>query len=205
MEETFIQICGHLSNNPWLQGLLIASGTGFIEDPARCGVGLLVAAGHINWWLAFVTMTIGGMAGDIGLYVIGRYATQFLIRRRWVDAARLVWMETHFEHHACKTVVLARFLPGARTIAYVSAGAIRYPVPRFLLLLFFAALVQSLIFLQVSEFIAEYILPYLRDTRLRLGVFGLIVLLLVLGHRIVSRRQKQRLARVAAADLGKGA
>jgi len=74
-------------------------------------VGLLVAAGHINWWLAFVSMTVGGMAGDIGLYVIGRYAVGLLIRRRWVDAARLVWMEGHFERHAAKTIVIARFLP----------------------------------------------------------------------------------------------
>ena len=205
MEETFIQICEHLSNDLWLQGLLIAAGTCFIEDPARCGIGLLVAAGHINWWLAFVTMTIGGMAGDIGLYVIGRYATQFLISRRWVDAARLVWMQTHFERHAFKTVMIARFIPGARTVAYVSAGAVRYPMPRFTLMLLVAAMVQSLIFLQISEFIAEEILPYLRDTRLRLGVFALVVLLLLLGHRILSRRQKKRLARIAADDLTKTA
>jgi membrane protein DedA with SNARE-associated domain len=200
MEETFVHLCEHLSNHMWLQSLLVMAGTCFIEDPARCGVGLLVAAGHINWWLAFFSMTAGGVAGDLGLYVIGRYATQFLLRRRWVEEARLVWMKTHYKRHAFKTVMISRFIPGARTLAYVSAGAIRYPIPRFTLMLWVAAMVQSLIFLQLSAFIAEEILPYLHDTRLRFSFFGLIVLLLVLGHHILSRRQKQRLSRISAAD-----
>jgi membrane protein DedA with SNARE-associated domain len=191
-EAFFTHVCEHLSNHLWLQALLIVVGTCFIEDPARCAVGLLVAAGHVGWWLSFVSMTIGGMAGDIGLYVIGRYATLFLIRRRWVDAARLEWMEESFNRHAVKAVLIARFIPGARMIAYISAGAVRYPVPRFLLLLLVAAMIQSLIFLKIADFIAAHILPYLRDTRLQLAVFVAIVLALVLAHRAITRRTKKK-------------
>jgi membrane protein DedA with SNARE-associated domain len=191
-EDAFILICQQLSNHVWLQGLLVAAGTCFLEDAARCGVGLLVADGHVDWCLAFVSMTIGGIAGDIVLYLIGRYATVFLIQRRWVDEARLAWMKTYFERQAIKTVVIARFIPGARTLAYVSAGAIRYPLPRFLLLLLLASVAQSIVFLELCAFIGERLLPYLHDTRLRLGVFGIIVLLLVLTHHILTRRNKSK-------------
>lgn len=51
-EATFLQLCEHLSDNLWLQGLLVAVGTCFLEDAGRCGVGLLVAAGHMEAWLA---------------------------------------------------------------------------------------------------------------------------------------------------------
>lgn len=191
-EEVFIQFCQQLSNHVWLQGLLVAVGTCFLEDAARCGVGLLVAAGHIDWFMAFVSMTIGGIAGDIALYVIGRYATFFLLQRRWVDAARLAWMETYFERQAVKTVLIARFIPGARTLAYVSAGAVKYPMPRFLFLLLLASIAQSIVFLELGTFIGDHILPYLHSTRLRLGVVGIIVLLLVLTHHILTRRNKSR-------------
>jgi membrane protein DedA with SNARE-associated domain len=191
-EEAFFQFCQQFSDQIWLQGLLVAVGTCFLEDAARCGVGLLVAAGQINWWVAFVSMTIGGMAGDIGLYLIGRYATLFLIRRRWVDAARLAWMETYFERQAVKTVLIARFLPGARTLAYVSAGAIKYPMPRLLLLLLIASLAQSALFIQLGVFIGQRILPYLEDPRLRVAVFSAIVLLLVLTHHVLTRRNKNK-------------
>ncbi len=192
-EDAFIQICQQLSNHLWLQGLLVAVGTCFLEDAARCGVGLLVAAGQVGWGIAFVSMTLGGLAGDLGLYLIGRYATLFLIRLRWVDAARLAWMETYFERQAIKTIVIARFLPGARTLAYVSAGAVKYPLPRFLFLLLLASMVQSALFLELGVFIGEWILPYLRDPHLRLGAFGIIVLLLVLTHHILTRRNKRKI------------
>ena len=170
----------------------MAAGTCFLEDAARCGIGLLVAAGHIGWWVAFASMTVGGIAGDLALYAFGRYATLFLIQRRWVDAARLAWMETYFKHQAVKTVIIARFLPGARTLAYVSAGAVRYPIPRFLLLLLFASMAQSVVFLQLCAFIGERMLPYLHDTRLKLGVFAIVVLLLTLTHHVMTRRNKRK-------------
>ena len=191
-EEAFIQFCQQLSDQAWLQGLLVAVGTCFLEDAARCGVGLLVAAGHVGWWVAFAGMTFGGIAGDIGLYLIGRFATLFLIRWRWVDAARLAWMESYFQQQAMKTVLIARFIPGARTLAYVSAGAVKYPLPRFLLLLLLASVVQSVLFLELGAFIGERILPYLHDTRLRLGAFAVIVLLVVLTHHILTRRNKRK-------------
>jgi len=191
-EETFIRICEQFSNQEWLQGLLVAVGTCFLEDAARCGVGLLVAAGHIGWWLAFVSMTIGGMAGDVGLYLIGRYATCFLIRWRWVDAAKLAWMETYFKNHAVKTVLISRFIPGARTLAYLSSGAIKYPFPRMLLLLLLAAVVQSLLFIELATFIGNTIMPYLRDTRTRVAFFVIFVLLIGLAHSILTRRNKRK-------------
>lgn len=192
MEEAFVSICEHLSNHVWLQALLLIVGVCFIEDPARCGVGLLVAAGHLNWWMAFVCMTIGGIVGDIGLYVIGRFALSFLVRRRWVDEARLEWMESYFSRHAFKSVFIARFVPGARTLCYVSAGAVQYPLPRFTFMLLVAACVQSLIFLQIAAFIAEKILPYLGDKRLQAAVFGVILLAFVLGHHVMARRRKKK-------------
>jgi membrane protein DedA with SNARE-associated domain len=201
MEESFIQLCEHLSNHLWLQALLIAVGTCFLEDAARCGIGLLVAAGHVGWGLAFVAMTVGGVIGDVALYVIGRYATEWLASRRWVDPGRMGWMREYFRRHAFKSVMLARFIPGARTVCYVSAGTIRYPMPRFTLMLFVAAVVQSLLFLQIAEVIGRGVLRYMTDTRIQLGVFGVIVLLMVLAHHVFARRNKQKDAPAPTSDL----
>ena len=182
----------------------MVAGTCFLEDAARCGIGLLVAAEYVGWWMAFVCMTLGGMISDMGLYFIGRYATMFLIHRRWVDATRLEGMKQYFQDHAVKAVMIARFIPGARTIAYVSAGAICYPIPRFLMLLLIAAMIQSLIFLKLAEFIAEKILPYLHNTKLQAAVFAVIVLILVLIHHTITRRNKRKgIPNLAKLNAGK--
>lgn len=193
-EEAFIQLCEHLSDHLWLQGLLVAAGTCFLEDAARCGVSLLVAAGHVGWWLAFFSMIGGGMAGDVALYLIGRYATLFMLRRRWMDAARLESVEEYFKSHAVKTILISRLVPGARTFAYSAAGVIRYPLPRFLFLLFGASVVQAVVFLQLGAFIGDKILPYLRDTPTRLGLIAVIFLAGALLHHVVTRRRKQKAA-----------
>lgn len=196
-EEAFLQLCEHLSNHLWLQSLLVVAGTCFLEDAARCGVGILVASGHIGWWLALASMTAGGMAGDIGLYLIGRYATSFLVRQRWVDLSRLTWMEDYFKNHAIKTVLFSRFLPGARTIAFSAAGIIRYPFVRFLFLLFLAAFIQALLFLQLGSLIGEKLLPYLSDPIMRTGIVAMILLLGTLLHLVITRTRRQRLAKAA--------
>ena len=195
-ETSFVQLCEGLSDNLWLQSLLILVGTCFLEDAARCGVGLMVAAGHVGWWLAFLCMTAGGMAGDLGLYLIGRYATLFLLSRRWMDKTRLEWMEGYFKNHAVKTVMLSRFIPGARTVAFGAAGIIRYPMPRFMLLLLIAAVVQSLLYLQLGAFIGARILPYLNDGHTQAGIITVVILAGVLAHHVVNRRRRNK----AAAD-----
>jgi membrane protein DedA with SNARE-associated domain len=136
MEEFFVDVCEQLSAHVWLEALLVIIGTCFLEDVARCGVGLLVANGQIGWRLAFVSMTLGGVVGDLALYVIGRYASVFLYRHRWLDPLRLAWVKEQFRRHAFKAVMVARFTPGARTLVYCSAGIVRYPMPRFTFLPF---------------------------------------------------------------------
>jgi membrane protein DedA with SNARE-associated domain len=185
-EEAFLQLCEHLSNHLWLQGLLVVAGTCFLEDAGRCAVALLVAAGQIGWWLALVYMTAGGMVGDIGLYLVGRYGTDLLVRQRWINRARLEWMEEYFRNHAAKTVLVSRFLPGARTIAFLAAGVIRYPLPRYLALLFVTAAFQALVFLKLGEFIGKRLLPYLRDPLHRAVIVIGLVLAGILTHLTVA-------------------
>lgn len=182
MEESLSHIFDLFATNLWLQGVLIILATCFIEDAARCWVAMIVAHGGIEWWFALGTMTLGGMAGDIGLYLMGRYATLFIIRRRWIDAERLTWVEERFRHHGAKAVFFSRFIPGSRTFCFIAAGAVRYPAPRLLLVDALAAACQALLFLKAVGFISERILPYLEDTRLKVGVFGIIAILLFWAH-----------------------
>jgi membrane protein DedA with SNARE-associated domain len=198
-EETFLQLCDGLSATPWLQWLLIIAGTCFIEDPARCGVALLVAGGHLGWWTAFPAMVIGAMAGDLCLYLAGRFAMQFLVRWGWLDPVRLTWMEATFGSHAAKTTFIARFLPGARSFGYLAVGIVRYPFPRFLLILTAAAVAQTLLFLQLGEFIGERLLPLLKGRDARFAAIAAVVLAGVLVHRTLARRRKKKAARAREA------
>ena len=195
-QDTFIQLCEQLSNHVWLQGLLVIVGCILFEDAARCGVGLLVADEQLGWWVALVSMTLGGVVGDVVLYVIGRSSISFLIRRRWVNAERLAWAEGCFTRHAIKAIVIARFIPGVRMITYLAAGTARYPAARFVFWLSLAAAVQAFLFLKASDVIGQTLLSYLHDKRLRLIVVGVIVLTLIAANAyyLIRRARKNKLA-----------
>lgn len=191
-EETFLQLCETLSDNLWLQGVLITIGTCFLEDPARVGVALLVAAGHVAWWLAFVGIICGALVGDVGLYLIGRYATNFMLRRRWADPENIEWMQEYFRRHAIQTIMLSRFLPGTRMLAFGSAGVAHYPLPRFLLFLTIASAVQATLFLKLGALLGEH-LPWLKEPRIAFFIFIGTLLFGTLIYWQLARRRAKRL------------
>lgn len=192
MEAWFINFCEVLTNNQWLQALVVIAFTCFIEDPARCAVVVLLAGGHItNWWLTFASMTVGGMIGDIGLYVIGRYAMHMLLRFRFADPERIDYIKGKYGDHAAWASFMARFLPGARTLVYVSAGSMKYPFGRFLIILFFAAALQAYLFLLAADFISIHILPYLKSKVTQTLLALILIAAVFLLNQFLTKRTKK--------------
>lgn len=194
-ETVFVELCEHLTENIALQWILIVIGICFLEDVARCAVGLLVATDQLEWWFAFSGMIAGSLVGDLGLYLIGRYAMNFCVERRWINAERIERMKHYFSMHAIKAVFGARFFPGARSVAYLTAGATHYRFLNFFLILLAAAVSQALIFLYGTELFGERVLGYFESPRTRWIAGGIFLLLIVCTHFIVAKRNKARAQR----------
>ena len=193
-EETFLQLCDELSTlyYPWLQWLLVAVGSCFLEDAARCGIALLVAADHMSWWLAFTGMVAGAISGDVCLYLTGRYATAFLLSRRWVDPNKLAKVERYFQNHAVATIFFSRFIPGVRGIGFSVSGIVRYPFPRFFFVLTTAAVVQAILFLKLGNFIGDRVLPLFKGRGAQFTTIAVVVLVGAVIHQFFARRRKKK-------------
>jgi membrane protein DedA with SNARE-associated domain len=111
--------------------------------------GSLSASGVFNVGLALLAATTGSCAGASLLYSLGRwggetrirlwlerYGKWFLLAPSDLDKAR-IW----FARHGSIAVLIARVLPGFRTIVSIPAGLALMPYPRFLL---FTAIGSSL-------------------------------------------------------------
>ena len=107
------------------------------------GVGLpipeelpLLAAGAAAWRgdaplpALAATCLVGLVAGDSILFFLGRRAGDRLAR--WFKPGRIAKIERHFARHSRKTLVMARFAPGARALFFLCAGAARMRFTRFL-------------------------------------------------------------------------
>lgn len=99
----------------------------------------LVAAAHdplvnLNVWTLGILCSIAAIAGDQIAYGIGRRSGEALFKKedsRWFKQSHLRAAHAFYEKHGGKTIILARFMPFARTFAPVVAGAAKMHYPTF--------------------------------------------------------------------------
>lgn len=101
--------------------------------------GSLAAAGQMSWVGVGSVALIASVSGDAAGYALGRVASREFLehRARWLGytAARQARIQTFFDHWGALGVVLSRTLVSHMSaVVNVLAGAARYQVVRFLLL-----------------------------------------------------------------------
>ena len=140
----FDQIVAAIAEYPYLGVVLV-----FL----LCGIGLplpeeigLLAAGYVcakfpehatlPWMMFWCAAAI--LTGDLIPFVLGRVFGVRLLRLRWlrlfVTKQRLAVFDRWFRRRGDLVIVIARFLAGLRVVAFFTAGTMKMPWRRFLLL-----------------------------------------------------------------------
>lgn len=118
----------------WTYGLLFAvifAETGFVVAPFLPGdsllfvVGTLAGSGFLNVWGAYGSMLGAAILGDTVNYWIGHHIGPKIFSREDSRVFKKEYLEKtreFYERYGGKTIILARFLPIARTFAPFVAG-----------------------------------------------------------------------------------
>ena len=96
--------------------------------------GLVAAKGYFNVSVLLVLLSVMAIVGDAVGYAIGYRAGVALYKREdsfWFRKQHLIYAREFYEKHGGKAIVLARFVPFARTFAPVVAGIGQMSYPRF--------------------------------------------------------------------------
>jgi membrane protein DedA with SNARE-associated domain len=157
--------------------------------------GYLAATGRITLFQAIAAGQLGGMAGSILCYWLGRslgregllrWGRYILISERELDKA-----DAWFARRGEWTVFLGRLLPGIRTFISLPAGISRMDFGRFLLYSFIGMLPWSIVFTQVGYKLGQNWLA----VRHLLHRFDLVIIVLLVAavvwfiwHRLRERR-----------------
>jgi membrane-associated protein len=107
----------------------------FPGESSVVAAAVLAADGELNVFLVALAAFAGAFAGDLAMYVIGRYAGARLIRRYASEGKRGERVERarrQLERRGAALIVAAQFLPGGRNVVMLGAGSLHYPLPRFL-------------------------------------------------------------------------
>ncbi|MES2025951.1 MAG: VTT domain-containing protein [Pseudomonadota bacterium] len=117
----------------WIYVVLFAiifSETGLVVFPFLPGdtllfiAGAFCASGQMNLWLLLSLLMAAGILGNTVNYWIGHLVGEkvFTHDYRWLDKDALRKTHAFYEKHGGKTLILARFIPFARTFAPFIAG-----------------------------------------------------------------------------------
>jgi membrane-associated protein len=178
----------------WIYVLLVViifSETGLVFAAILPGDSLLFVAGAIcamgkmDLYLLMALLSAAAIVGDAVNYAIGRWFGEALTRRtRLVNPERLAYTQGFFNRYGGQTIVIARFLPIARTMAPFVAGMSRMDTKRF----FFYNVSGGLLWV-ISLTLAGFWfgnLPFVRDN-LTAVIIGIIFVSLLPGFIAIIR------------------
>jgi membrane protein DedA with SNARE-associated domain len=179
-------MAGH---SPLMQGLAIIAGTFVLEDGATVATAMAVQDGHVAMPVGLVSLYLGIVLGDLGLYGLGALAASVHAGSAW--ARRLippqrqqrgrVWLE----RHVFKVVFTARFLPGVRLPTYTACGFLGASLMRFALAAIGATLIWTSLLFGVSFRLGQVLMAHLGAWRW--AGAALLILVMILAGRIAAR------------------
>jgi len=178
--------------------VLLATGLGLpIPEELPIVIAAMMSRWEVmHWWGALLSCLGGVLAGDMLLYVVGRHFGRRILE--WPAARRILTPEREarvmeaYHRHGLKFVIMARLVMGLRAAAFLTAGLVRVPFPRFLLVDVAAVLLSVPLAFGLAYAVADSVAVALaRVHEMQLWIGG-AVLLLAAGWLLVLWRRRRR-------------
>jgi len=188
-------------------GVLLACGLGapLPEDVSLILGGFLVQQGKAELLVMMTVGYFGIIIGDSTIFYAGRrigskVGTRGGFISRIVTPEKRARVEGLFKRHGEKIIMVARFMPGVRSVTYFTAGSVGMKYSHFIFFDSVAALGSAPIFVYLGYRFGgelEYLIDQIRKGQR--GVLAVIVLLLGVGFFVFRWRSAQEAKKNAEA------
>jgi len=135
--------------------MLIAASTLVSEDLTCIGAGVMVAQGRIDFFPAALACFLGIFAGDVLLFLAGRYLGRPALTRaplKWLVRPEDVERSSRwFNRRGIVVIAASRFVPGMRLPTYFAAGLLNTNLFRFSIYFLLAAIVWTPLLVGLSS------------------------------------------------------
>jgi membrane protein DedA with SNARE-associated domain len=188
--------------------VLVLAGLGapIPEELPVLAAGALAREGVIRWWMALPLCVIGVVVGDVLLYSAGHHWGARLLRWRVVRGVltepREQRLAAAYQRHGVKIVLVARHVMGLRAAAFLTAGIVRLPFWKFLLVDAGAACVGVPMAFGLAYFFTDQLQTIVADVHRveRWLLLAGFVILAAWLMRLVWRKNRETLAGEAGED-----
>jgi membrane protein DedA with SNARE-associated domain len=179
--------------------ILILGGLGLPipEEAPIIVAGVLSKNGQLQWPLALTSCLLGVLLGDMVVYFLGFFYGEKVLSlpltRRLLTRQREAQIKGYFHRHGFKILVSGRFVPGFRTAAYLTAGILKLPALKLLVIDIVAASLTTFLMFGLGYAFAHKFQSGIREVQQWVTVIlalGLAIWLLV---RYVKARRRSGL------------
>lgn len=176
--------------------VLTGCGLPLPEEVALIAAGVLSAPpnARMDPWIALLACLIGCLVGDSIMYWIGRKIGRRVMNSntpwgRYLTPEREKLLEMMIHEHGFKVLFVSRFLVGIRSPVYLTAGILRYPFWKFIVVDLFCASVVILLFFGLSFFFGEAVGQWIKNAEYGLTI--VVVIGLIIGGFMAWRHYRQ--------------
>ena len=183
------------AHHPLLSGGAIVIGTFILEDAATVLAAMQVQTGGIPWEVAIVSLYLGIVLGDMGLYGLGAAASGSSrlqgLAARLVQAPRQAHGKRWLSERVFRVVFISRFIPGARLPTYTACGWLRVSFRRFVLAAVVATSIWTSLLFVLSLRMGRFLTDYLGAWRWA-GAVGFAAVVVIAGRLVASIQEPDR-------------
>ncbi|MCT6838001.1 MULTISPECIES: DedA family protein [Bombella] len=167
----------------WLKAFSIILGTFILEDVATVLAATAAKNGNISSIAALLSLYVGVVVGDVGLYGLGLAGSHWQFLRRFLTLPSEEQARKWFSRNIIAVVAIARFVPGVRLPLYTACGFFRAPFCAFALTAIAATLVWTSLLFLLSLHISGWLLAHKTGWRWA-GIVGFVLCIFMMGRFI---------------------
>jgi membrane protein DedA with SNARE-associated domain len=178
--------------------ILLATGLGVpIPEELPIAIAAMMARWEVMHWPGALASCLGGvLAADMLLYWVGRHFGRRILE--WPAARQILTplrekrvMEA-YHRHGLKFVVMARLVMGLRAAAFLTAGLVRVPFPRFVVVDVTAVFLSVPLWFGVAYAITDSLSVVLARLReVQLWVAGVVLVIAAIWLIVLLRRRRR--------------
>jgi membrane protein DedA with SNARE-associated domain len=176
---------------PLFQAGAIVVGTFILEDGATVAAAMQAAGGRLSIAVALMSLFVGIVLGDLGLYGLGWMGARVRWMARLLPPQRKAMIRGWLAGRVFKVVFACRFLPGLRLPTYTTCGFLGADFRQFTLAAVIATTIWTSLLFGLSLMVGRFLMDHLGAWRWA-GAAGFLIVVVLAGRFAAARAQSAR-------------